>query len=434
VKIPKIHKRTLANGLRVLVVPRRGFFGASVVLGLRAGSRRETKEINGTAHFLEHMFFRGGSRYLTQVATTAAIEGEGGDFNAFTEPEFAYFTIDMPASKLEIAMDVLSDMLLNAQLREEDIDMERGGVLRELARDADMPGRVAQKEVFKLMYGDTSLGRSAIGTRENVERFSRSDFVSFRKRMYNAQEAVLAIAGDVSLEDTYQLVSKYFSDLSPTSSDYGLPNEPFLTSLEPQVVIWPKKFSEVAIVMGAPAPTFYSQDRPAASILNYVLGDGVMMSSRLFQNVRSAKGLAYTVESYYSNGPDYGIFECLTSVDPERTEEAVEAIAVEIRKLIEEPPSADELKCAMSFRAGTKTMASDYLFTITSSLMQYELRYDKTKTALDEIRDTDNVTREDVSRIAADIFLPGGWKVAIVGPYSGNAETIIDILKTTLKV
>src|SRR3989344_3763560 len=297
-----------------------------------------------------------------------------------------------------------------------------------------MPGRVAQKEVFKLMYGDTSLGRSAIGTRENVERFSRSDFVSFRKRMYNAQEAVLAIAGDVSLEDTYQLVSKYFSDLSPTSSDYGLPNEPFLTSLEPQVVIWPKKFSEVAIVMGAPAPTFYSQDRPAASILNYVLGDGVMMSSRLFQNVRSAKGLAYTVESYYSNGPDYGIFECLTSVDPERTEEAVEAIAVEIRKLIEEPPSADELKCAMSFRAGTKTMASDYLFTITSSLMQYELRYDKPKTALDEIRDTDNVTREDVSRIAADIFLPGGWKVAIVGPYSGNAETIIDILKTTLKV
>ena len=425
-----IQRKVLSNGLRTFAVTQKGILSSHVVLGLRAGARRENAETNGIAHFLEHMFFRGGIRYPTQEIISRAIEGVGGNFNAFTGYDKVYFVIGIPVNKFEVAMDVLSDMLFNAQLRTEDIDAERGAVLQELARRADDPSSIAWEELHKLMYGDTSLGRPIVGPRENLEKFSRPDFVRFRQEMYNAREAVLAFSGDLNVKSAYSLAEKYFSGLPRSSSYYGFPDEPISSSANPEIVIKQKDFAQAIITLGVSAPAFHSNDRASAIVLDGILGSG--MSSRLFQNVRTLKGLAYSVTSDYGNGHDFGAFVCSAGVSPTKTEEAIQAIALEIRRLMDEPPSANELQCAKSFRAGNLAMSSDNVSTILGWLVGSELSYGKAVTPTDAIHDADNVSRKDVTRIAQKLFLPGGWKVSIVGPYGGSVETIQDILHTTL--
>ena len=426
----KIHRKVLSNGLRMLVVPRQDAFTVHIALGLRAGARRETAETNGIAHFLEHMFFRGGARYPTQDATAIAIEGVGGSFNAYTNYDMVYFIVSMPVGEFETGMDVLGDMLLNAVLRQEDIVAERGAVLQEFARRDDSPQTVAWEGLQKLLYGTTPLGRPIVGSLDNLNRFAREDFVRFRTDMYNAREAVLVVSGNVDASRVQRLAEKYFGALPASSNSCGVSYEAPAYMHGSQSVVVQRDFKQVTILLGTYAPTAVSDDRFAVYILDTVLGTG--MSSRLFQNVRTKKGLAYGVSSSYGVNADHASFSCFAGVSPERTEEALEAVAVEMKKLAHKPPTAEELSHAKRFRAGNLSMSADNAGTIVGWLLGSELMLGRARTPLDAIHDADGVTCRDVTSRAKTIFLSDTWKIAVVGPYGGSEDTIRDIVRTTL--
>ena len=426
----KIHRKVLSNGLRTLVVPKQDALTVHIALGLRAGARREIAETNGIAHFLEHMFFRGGTRYPTQDATAIAIEGVGGNFNAYTSYDMVYFIVSMPVGEFETGMDVLGDMLLNAVLRQEDIVAERGAVLQEFARRDDSSSTVAWEALQRLLYGNAPLGWPIVGSLDNLNRFAREDFVRFRTDMYNAREAVLVVSGNVDASRVQRLAEKYFGVLPASSNACGVSYEAPAHMPGPQSVVIQRDFKQVTILLGTYAPTVVSNDRFAVYILDTVLGTG--MSSRLFQNVRTKKGLAYGVSSNYGVNADYATFSCGAGVSPERVEEALEAIVVEMKKLVKEPPTAEELSHAKRFRAGHLSMSADNAGTIVGWLLGSELMLGQARTPLDVIHDTDGVTRYDVMSRAQTIFLSDAWKMAVVGPYAGSEDTIRDIVRTTL--
>lgn len=421
-----IHKCVLDNGLRVLSVERPGFKGAQITLALRAGSRRETKRTNGIAHFLEHIFFGGGVRYPTQRETTGMIEGYGGYTNAFTSRDIMYFETLIPVDMVGTGIDVLSDMLLNATFRNEIIEKERGPIVEEIASYEDMPSDIANELFLKSLYGDTPMGWPVTGPEKNVKRFMRDDFVAFRSAMYNAQDAVLAIVGDTPHHEAFSLAHKYFVDMPDTSSGHLLEDARPMPIAGPKVTIRQKNSAQAAIILGMPAPDYFAEDRLESAIANIILGGG--MSSRLFQNVRSEKGLAYSVGSSYENSVDHGEFVCGAGVNPEKVDETLAAILSELKRLQDDPVGVEELVNAKRQRSGRLSMTCDSSSNIAYGLAGTELLYQEAKTPYDVVHEADDVTAEGIQLLAQKLFVPRNMHLAVVGPYKGNAKTLKSIL------
>ena len=423
----KITKDVLNNGLRVLVAPRTDVEGVTIVLALRAGSRRETPQNSGVAHFLEHMFFRGGKRHPDQRSTVYAIERAGGEANAYTGHDEVAYTISVPAGAIATAFDVLSDMLLNARLRASDIRVERGAVLEELSQRNENYAGLAWEECQRLLYGDTRLGNAVIGTAGTIGSFAHNDFVSFRKTMYNAQDAVLAVCGKVTPDRVFRLAERYFSDLPKESPGHHIPVEPAELWDDRKISIVQSGGTQTHICLFAPAPSASSPEHVVAEITATVLGGG--MSSRLFLNVRSKRGLAYSTYASFNSGPDYGNISIYAGTSsPKRVEEALGAIMNEINVLKSATVSKEDLSCAKEYRAGETVRALESSMVIAMELASSELLLGRTRTISELVHATDEVSSEDVTSMAGNVFRPGALRLAVVGPYRGTEERLHDIL------
>jgi len=205
-----IKKTTLPNNLRIITVPMKSTEAVSVYIKFKAGSRYETKSNSGIAHFLEHMFFKGGDRYPTPKSVAEAVDGVGGVFNAFTGTESVGYYIKLAKENIELAFDVLSDMLLNSKFKQEDIDREKGVIVEEYNMYQDNPRSILSDEFEELMYGDHPLGRKILGDMDFVKKASKKDFLNYKKSLYTTPNMVIAVAGNTTLVEVKKLVNKYF--------------------------------------------------------------------------------------------------------------------------------------------------------------------------------------------------------------------------------
>jgi predicted Zn-dependent peptidase len=415
---------TLPSGLRVLTQKIEGTKSVTVLILAKAGSRCETPEIRGLSHFLEHMFFKGGEKYPNTKAVSEAIDSVGGEFNAFTGKEYVGYYVKVASDHKDLAMDVLSDMLLTAKLDQKEIDKERGVILEEYNMYQDTPMYQVGWDFEKLLFGEQPMGWDQIGTKEVIGRLGHDDFAKYKEELYRPDNLVVAVSGDVEHDEAVAEIGAKF-EMEMKETDFAwqpiLPNES-----EERVILQKKKTEQGHVVVGVPAYAESDDDSMAMKLLAIILGGN--MSSRMFLNVREAKGLAYYVQTSTDDYTDAGVLSTRAGVDLNRVDLAVKAICEEYSKVAKDGVPEEELQKAKDYLKGKMVLRLEDSEEYAHLLAKYEVLYGEARTPEDVIKLIDRVTIEDVGRIAGELFQTDKLYMAGIGPWE-DKERFVKLLK-----
>ncbi|MBT4916889.1 insulinase family protein [Candidatus Peregrinibacteria bacterium] len=406
-------KTTLQSGLRVVTEQLKGTKAVTVLVLAGAGSRYENHELRGISHFLEHMFFKGADKYSNTKEVSEAIDGVGGEFNAFTGKEYAGYYVKVSSESVELACDVLSDMLLNSKFDQEEIEKERGVILEEYNMYQDTPMYQIGWNFENLVFGEQPLGWDQIGTKELIKSVNHDDFVKYKKKLYTADNLVVAVVGNIDNDDAVSLVQKYF-DIPESKKAYDF--EPLKKIDGGKVYLKEKKTEQAHVAVGFPGYAEVHKDHWALKLLSVILGGN--MSSRMFLGVREAKGLAYYIHTTTDNYMDGGAIVTNAGVDLKRIDEAIEGIIEQYRLVRDEDIPAEELKKAKSYLKGKMVLSLEDSEEFAHLLSKYELLHGKARSPEEIMKAIDDVKISDIKRVAEDLFEEEKMKVAVIGPYS----------------
>ena len=413
---PKHIRHELTGGSRLLTAELPDRASVSFVLMLAVGSRFEDDRIGGVSHFVEHLFFKGTQRRPSAQVIAEAIEGVGGVMNASTDKEITVYWTRVPSDRLELAADVLFDIVSNSQLTPHDIERERTVILEELKMYMDQPQDYVHSLFEQVMWPGHPLGRDIIGTVESVSGMNRIDLVDYIQGHYCLPNLVVGAAGALQADEARRMVESRLT-LPPTANGAAFAAAP--SPLKTATVYLHQKGTEQAhICLGTRAMSYLDPDRYALDLLNTVLGEG--MSSRLFLEIRERLGLAYDVHSYTSKHRDGGYFAVYLGVDTKKAEEAVNAVVAELHRVAAEPVPDAELHKAREFTKGRMRLGLEGTNSLASWLCQQELLMDEIRTVEEVVARYQAVTVEDVQRVAKRV-LEQPMQLAMIGPYSSDA-------------
>jgi predicted Zn-dependent peptidase len=413
---PKHFRHELRGGSRLLTAELPDRASVSLVLMLKVGSRFEDDRIGGVSHFVEHLFFKGTRRRPTAKDIAEAIEGVGGVMNASTDKELTVYWTRVPSDQLELATDVLFDIVSDSQLAPNDVERERMVILEELKMYMDQPQDYVHSLFEQIMWPEHPLGRDIIGTVESVSKASRDDLTAYISGHYCLPNLVVGLAGAVDDSRAAGLID---SRLALPEQGNGAVYLPAPGPLEQPAVLLHRKDTEQAhICIGTRAVSYLDPDRYALDLLNTILGEG--MSCRLFLEIRERRGLAYDVHSYSSKHSDAGYFAAYLGVDPSKAEEAVDAVLAELRKVCEEPVPDEELTKAREFTKGRLRLGLESTNSLASWLCQQELLMDEIRTVDEVIARYEAVTVDDLRRVARRV-LGQPLRMAVIGPFQSDA-------------
>ncbi|PIZ71343.1 hypothetical protein COY07_05130 [Candidatus Peregrinibacteria bacterium CG_4_10_14_0_2_um_filter_43_11] len=407
------HSSSLKNGLKVITTPIEGTKSVTVLVLAGAGSRYETRDINGISHFLEHMFFKGAQRFKNAVQVASAIDGVGGDFNAFTGKEYAGYYVKLASHQKEVAFDVLGDMMIHAAFAEEEIEKERGVILEEYNMYQDTPMYQVGWDFESLMFGDQPMGWDQIGTKEVIKNLKRRQFLDYKHALYTPDNTIISVAGDITHGESLQLAEKYFTFTEGTHSIDYLPYQKHES--DNRVKLQKKKTEQAHLILGAEALPALDPDEYAEKLLSVILGGN--MSSRMFLNVREAKGLCYYIRTNTDDYTDTGAISTSAGVDLSRIDLAIEAILLEYKKIMETEVSEEELTKGKEFMKGKIVLhledSEEYAHMMGKQLLLYPT-IDGVDTILKKI---DAVKAADILKVSQRLFREDALRLAIIGPY-----------------
>lgn len=404
----KIEK--LKNDLRFIIAPMEGTKTATILVLFGTGSKYETRKNNGISHFLEHMFFKGTTKRPTAMDISSVLDSVGAEFNAFTSKEYTGYWVKVDASKIEIAMDVVSDMLLNPKFDEEEIEREKGVIIEEINMYEDNPIMHIEDVFERCLYGDTPAGWDTIGTKENILSFKRSDFINYLSSQYGTDRAVVCLAGNI---DKKAPLDKYFSSFEKSGFQ---DKEPVIENQqEPASLVSFKKTDQAHISLGVRTFPMGHKDEFILKVLPVILGGS--MSSRLFHELRERRGLAYYVRTGSEFFSDSGHLTTQAGVPVDKVEEAIEVILSEYRKTKEELVGEEELKKVKDLIRGKSYIGLESSDNIASWYARHTLMRGKVISPEEYLAKIDEVTAEDIKRVANDIFQNKGLNLAVIGPY-----------------
>jgi len=420
------YERTqLSNGTRVLIAAMPHAQSTSCFLMYAAGSRYETKDSNGIAHFAEHMFFKGTERRPTSRDITTEIDSIGGEFNAFTGKEYTGYYVKCAAEQRSTAFDVLVDMLRHSKFEPEEIEREKGVIVEEMNMYFDTPRDYIGGLYDSLLYGDQPLGWDIIGSKDTVRAATRDSFVGYVDRWYRPERMVVGVGGKVG-DDAIAELEGLLGDLEPATT--GAPDPVDLPERDgtPRVLVHTKPSDQAHVCIGVRSYPLRHPDRYALQLLTTVLGGG--MSSRLFTEVRERRGLAYYVFGINNSYTDAGSLYAQAGVDINRIDDAVTTIVRELRRMAEEPVPPDELTKARNSAKGRFVLQLESPHgTILFGLRREVLEGQAVEPA-DVLEGLDAVTAEDVQRVAQDILDGTGLNLALIGPFddADRFEQLLD--------
>lgn len=412
-------KSILTNGLRVVTETLEGTQALTALVLVKAGSRWESKNINGISHFLEHMFFKGAKKYKSARAVSEAIDGVGGEFNAFTGKEYAGYYVKLAASQKGLAMDVLSDMMLHARFDDVEIEKERGVILEEFNMYQDTPMYQVAWNFERGLFGDQPLGWDEVGTKDVINALQREDFVDYKQSLYTPENMVLCLTGAIEHDEAVAMAERYFPLKEEVAAREMAEFDEALAVGE-RVSLQTKQTEQTHLLCGVPGLPAEHKDHYVMKVLASILGGN--MSSRMFMAVREEKGLAYYISTGTENYLDTGTLYTRAGVDVKRAEDAVKAILEEYDKLryVEVPDS--ELKKGKEFLKGKLTLALEDSEQVAQMLARYELLYNKIRTYKDIAAGIDAVTAEDVKRVAESLFVEDKIHLSVIGPYENSGR------------
>jgi predicted Zn-dependent peptidase len=415
--------KTLPSGLRILTLPMKNPTVTVLVL-VEAGSKYETKNQNGLSHFLEHMCFKGTTKRPSSNDIARELDTLGTQYNAFTGQEFTGYYAKGRSTQASVLIDIVSDLYLNPTLPSTEIEKEKGVICDEINMYEDIPARKVYDIFQELLYGNQPAGWSITGSKEQVRKFTRKDFIKYRDAHYTASATTIVVAGDIVESQVIATVTKAFKSASLTKKTTKV--KTIEKQSKPQLALEYKKTDQSHILLGFRSLNMYHKDNAIITMLSGVLGSG--MSSRLFAKVRDEMGCGYYVGAYNDTATDTGVFTLRAGVAPDRAVEVVEALLAECTKLKTELVGEVELQKIREIAAGSLFMgleSSDAVAEFYGS--QVILRKDilLPKEIEEKLA---KVTATEMRAMARKLFTPAKLNLALIGPHKNKKvfEKVID--------
>jgi predicted Zn-dependent peptidase len=410
-----VRRTVLPSGLRIISEQVPGQRSATIGVWVGVGSRDESPALHGCSHFLEHLLFK-GTPERSALDISIALDAVGGEFNAFTAKEYTCFHARVLDQDLPLAVDVLGDMVTSSLITDVDVDAERDVILDEIAMHDDDPDDVAHNLFSSLAWGDSPLGRPIAGTAASIEAMARDQIRRFYKRHYRPERMVVSVAGNVDHAPFVRLVRRAFSrrDFLAGTAE---PVAPRQTSTPRKVGTGiaeaTRQFEQMNIVLGVQGLTRSDPRRFALGVLNAALGGGT--SSRLFQEVREKRGLAYSVFSFASQHVDAGLVGVSVGCLPNKLEQVLDVVRAELAKIAQDGIDADELTRGKGQLKGGLVLGLEDSASRMTRLGKSEL-VDQELLSIDEVlARIDAVTLDDVRELASELFSRPEI-LAVVGP------------------
>ena len=410
----------LDNGVRVLIneLPHTRSVTLGIYVGI--GSRYEDAPIGGISHFIEHMLFKGTEKRPTAQDVAVAIEGIGGAFNASTGHEMTNYWVKVSYQHFETALEVLSDMLRRSLFMPEEIEKERRVIIEEINQTFDTPDELLFYDLDELMWQPHPLGRDIAGTAESVAALTRTQMCDHLAQYYNANNIVVSAAGLIQAGEVLPKIAEASRDFQPAPRGQYLPFQNGQKA--PRWHIHRKKTEQAHVAISTWAYPRLHPDRFVVSVLNTILGEG--MSSRLFQEIREKRGLAYSVSSFGGAHEDCGYLGSYAAVEPKNAAPAVEAMRQEWTRIRDEPVPAEELTKAKELIKGHLLLSMEDTHSIAGWYGRQVILGEEILTVDDVTAAIDTVTAQDVQRVARDLFRTEWMNLAVVGPFKNDGRFV----------
>jgi predicted Zn-dependent peptidase len=412
-ELRNVRREILPNGLIILTEEMQHIRSISIGIWVTTGSRDEDPQWNGISHFIEHMVFK-GTKNRTAEDIARQIDSIGGNMDAFTAKECVCFNVKVLDEHLPIALEVLSDLVLNPNFDNQDIGRERGVILEEIKMDEDNPDYLVHEIFTQNFWKDHPLGKPILGTKETVKKFEQAPVCDFYKQRFVPGNFIIAAAGNVKHERFVELASRHFSHMKPHKNGYhGAPPK-----IVPRIIMRNKKaLEQVQICVGVPSHPIAHESRYASYVLNTLLGGG--MSSRLFQNIRERQGLAYAIYSDLNPYRDTGCLAVYAGTSRESAGKVVQSVISEFRKLKSELVPEEELRRAKDQLKGSLMLSLESSTARMSNLARQEMYFDRFYGMDEVIERVENVTAEEMKDFAEQFFRTESIAVTVLGNLNG---------------
>jgi predicted Zn-dependent peptidase len=407
--VRQIERAVLPNGIRIVTESMPYVRSVSLGIWIGSGSRVEHGAENGLSHFIEHMVFK-GTKNRSSEDIARSVDSVGGGLDAFTSKELVSFNTKVMDEHLPFALDVLADLVLNPLFRPDDIEKEKSVILEEIKMEADQPEFVLHEAFTSSFWKGHGLGKPILGTRETVKKYEREMLLDFYHRVYSPSNILITAAGNLDHADVVKMIRDKFGDMG----DRGKP--PLTTTPKayaPLILKKKESLEQVHIAVGVPAYPLAHELRFPLYILNTVLGGG--MSSRLFQDIRERKGLAYAVYSELNLFSDTGCLTVYAGTGVETAKQVVTSVIEEFRRLKDELIDEEEIRRAKDHMKGSLMLSLESTSSRMSNLARQELYFDRFM-SLDELLESiENVDRAEVQAIAHEFFNTENIALAMLG-------------------
>ena len=413
---PGVQRSVLPGGLRVITESLPAVRSAALGIWAGVGSRDEDRDHAGATHYLEHLLFKGTGR-RTALEISAEMDAVGGELNAFTAKEYTCYYARVLDSDLPLAIDVLSDMVNSSLIAPRDVDAERGVILEEIAMNEDDPSDLVHEAFAAQLFGDTPLGRPILGTVDSINDISRDRIWEHYRARYTPDNLVVAAAGSLDHEQVVELVAKAFG---PVLAGDRAPDGPRLTGSAggdaqgTGVRLVSRPIEQANLVLGCAGLYRSDPRRFALGVLNSALGGG--MSSRLFQEVREKRGLAYSVFSFSSQHADAGLWGIYAGCLPAKADEVLAICRDEVAKVIADGLTDEELDRGKGQLRGSIVLGLEDPSSRMSRLGKSELVHPRLEPVEEILAAIEAVTADDVREISGAV-LDQPKALAVVGPF-----------------
>jgi len=415
-----MYKKTeLNNGLKIITYNMPNMQSVALGIWIRVGGRYENDQNKGISHFLEHIVFKGSKKYSCR-SIKESIEGIGGTLNGFTSEELTCYLVKIPGRYLESALDVLSDMVINPKMPRQDTEKEKTVILEEIKMYKDLPQSYVYELLDELLWPKQPLGAPIIGTVDSVRQINREQLFSFKERFYLPSNIVISAAGTLDNKKLIKGIMKIFK----SEKGKGANRFPSATQIQgrTQIKLLYKDTEQTHMALG-----FHSFEREhplkhALGLLHIILGAN--MSSRLFNELREKRGLAYEIGTLVRRFQDAGAFVVHAGIDNHRVIDAVQLILKELKKIKVGLVSKDEFRRAKEFYLGQLMLALEDTLDHMLWIGENTVLLDKTYSLLDIINEVNKIKREDIRKVAQLIFKKDKLNLALIGPLKESAEKI----------
>jgi len=408
-------KTILNNGLRLITASLPQTEAVAVLVLFKVGSRYENKDTSGVSHFIEHMMFKGTKKRPSTLAISKDLDSVGAEYNAFTSRDHTGYYIKVEREKIELALDILSDMLFNSKFEEKEIEREKSVICEEIRMYEDNPIMSIEDLFEQTLFGDHPLGWKISGTVEKVKSFNRKIMVEYKDKYYQPNNIVLGLAGRFGQRES-NLVKKYFGvsgvKVKPAFKKFEIVSQKFE---KPKFKIQFKETEQVQLALGFPGYSYFDPQIYALQLLSIILGG--YMSSRLFIAIREKRGLCYFIKSFVNIYEDTGNLVIQSGLDKVRITPAIGAIFEELDKIENKGVAAEELQRAKECVKGRMVLALEDSSQVADWYARQELLTKEILTPEEKLRKIFAVTQTEIQKVACDVMQKKRLSAALIGPF-----------------